>query len=128
MKSASVEVPGILYLAPDRVIISEKTFENLKTELRLLKGDIKCCEIEEIKALVPHIGAGKLDASKHLLEHIEAIERLLGIDDEKTMKKEARKRSGFATHTAVINSPLIMAKEPILYYDVEDKKDGEDNE
>ena len=78
-----VEVPGILFIAPANVIISERTYKDLKIELRRLKDDVKCCEIEEIRPLVRHIGAGKLDASKHLLEHIETIERLLGFDDEK---------------------------------------------
>ena len=76
-----IETPGILFIAPANVTISERTYKDLKTELRLLKGDIKCCEIEEIRPLVRHLGMGKLDASKHLLEHIETIERLLGIEE-----------------------------------------------
>ena len=54
-----------------------KELDNLKRELKLLKDDILCSEIKEVKPYIPHAGLGKLDAKKHLLEHIEAIEHYL---------------------------------------------------
>lgn len=49
----------------------------VRQELKLLKDDIKGSDVVEVSPMVPHIGLNKLDAKKHLLEHIKTIERLL---------------------------------------------------